>query len=89
MMIRSILILAAITAFVADDARGTPRVVSPSVLSIHPDPVWYEWDALQEENRIPNPTYRAPSSPGSIAPVTRACHVRDLQQGSGSVRVCE
>lgn len=93
-MIRSTLIvLAALAALVSEStAHGTPRVVSPSVVSIHPDPVWYEWDQDAEEDRIPNPAYTlAPvvivGSPPARAEL--ACHVRELSQGSGMVKVCE
>jgi hypothetical protein len=93
MMIRSIVILAAITAFVSG-AHAEETHAPPA--THHLDPVWYEWDSWAEEDRIPNPAYVQTTAElvvvGSIPPAPRvapSCHVRTLEQGSGVVRICE
>lgn len=90
-MIRSALVVLAALAALVSEAQGAtpvPVTLSPSVLSVHPEPVWFEWDLDEEEDRIPNPSY-AHARPLPAPPAAVACHVRELAQGSGFVRICE
>jgi hypothetical protein len=93
-VIRFLLVLTGLLSLfsaLATIAHAEPRALSASVTSHHADPVWFEWDAWQEEDRILNPAYvQTTREVVIVAPHAEPrCTVRLLVQGSGTVRTCE